>query len=103
MDMRVYYQKIRAKRASITDPYPVVVSHETADGGKEGTMTEVTPELAAKMIVDGTAQLATPGEAGKFRKRHADAKQAADDALAASRVQLTVVPKEVLDQLQRKA
>jgi hypothetical protein len=55
------------------------------------------------MTVDGTARLATPKEAGEFRQMQADAKQAANDALAASKVQLTVVPKQVLDQLQRKA
>jgi hypothetical protein len=103
MDMRVYYQKIREQRASIADPFPVIVSHETADGGKAGIMTEVMPELAAKMTVDGTARLATAAEAMEFRRMAADAKKAADDAIAASKVQLTVVPREVLEQLQRKA
>lgn len=103
MDLRIYYQKIREKRTTINEPFPVVVSCDTADGGKSGVLTEVTPELAAKMIVDGTARLATQEEAGKFRQRQTDAKREADDAMAASKVQLTVVPRQVLDQLQRKA
>jgi hypothetical protein len=98
----MYYQKIREQRATITEAFPVIVSHETAGGGKAGTMTEVTPDLAAKMIVDGTAQLATPKATGEFRQTQADAKQAADDEVAASKVQLTVVPREVLEQLQKK-
>lgn len=102
MDLRMYYKKIREKRATIADQFPVIVSNETADGGKGGIMTEVSPELAAKMLVDGTAHLASPKETGEFRQKQADGKKAADDAMAASKVQLTVVPKHVLDQLQRK-
>lgn len=103
MDLRIYYQKIREKRASIAEPFPVMVSCDTPDGGKAGVMTEVTPELAAKMTIDGTARLASSDEEQKFRQRQAAAKKEIDDAITASKVQLTVVPKQVLDQLQRKA
>ena len=34
MDLRMYYQKIREKRASIADPFPVMVSNETAGRGQ---------------------------------------------------------------------
>ena len=102
MDLRIYYQKIREKRAGIAEPFPVVVSCDTPDGGKAGVMTEVTPDLAAKMAIDGTAKLVSPEEAQKFRQRQAAAKKLVDDAITASKVQLTVVPKQVLDQLQRK-
>ena len=37
MDLRLYYQKIRDMKATIPDEFPVVVSHETDDGGKEGS------------------------------------------------------------------
>src|SRR5690242_15334289 len=63
MDLKIYYQKVREKRASIAEAFPVVVSQETGDGGKDGVLTEVTPDLAAKMIVDGTAHLASAEEA----------------------------------------
>jgi hypothetical protein len=102
MDSRIYYQKIREKRAGISTPFPVVVSLATPDGGKAGTMTEVTPELAAKMAVDGTVRLANDQEAAKFRQELAQAKRAADEESAASKVQLTVVPQHILDQMQRK-
>jgi hypothetical protein len=63
MDLQLYYQKIREFAATIEEEFPVLVSRETADGGKNGTLTEVTAKLAAKMVVDGTARLAKPKEA----------------------------------------
>ena len=67
MDLRIYYQKIRDAQAKITDPCPVIVSRETPDGGKEGTLTEVPVGIAAKMVVDGAARLATTEETRTFR------------------------------------
>ena len=47
MDLRQYYQKIRDTKAKIADPFPVVESCETPDGGPAGRLTEVTAALAA--------------------------------------------------------
>jgi hypothetical protein len=102
MDLRVYYQKIRDERRQIADEFPIVVSHETPDGGRKGRMTEVTRDLAAKLLVDGTAHLASDTEAAEFRQRQADMRKAAQDELAASKVQLTVVPKEFLERAGKK-
>ena len=49
MDIRVYFQKIREIERNIQDPYVVVVSLETPEGGKPGRATEVTREAAAKL------------------------------------------------------
>jgi len=102
MDLRIYYQKIRDKRAEITDEFPIVVSEETQDGGQGGTLTEVSSDLAAKMLVDGTAHLATADEATQFRDKHAKLRKAAEDERAASKVQVTLIPKEFLEQVRRK-
>jgi len=59
MDLRVYYQKIRDIESKIPGQYAVVVSLPTPDGGKAGTITEVSRRVAAKMVVDGTAKLAS--------------------------------------------
>jgi hypothetical protein len=69
VDVRNYYQKIREIDAKLTDPFIVIVSLETGDGGKAGTQTEVSRSLAAKMIVEGTARLATPEEKQGFHKQ----------------------------------
>jgi len=51
MDLKLYYQKVRDTASKIADPFPVVVSKETTDGGKDGIFTEVTRPIAAKMLV----------------------------------------------------
>jgi len=91
MDLKVYYQKLRQIEASLGEVYVVVVSQETPDGGRAGLRTEVPRATAARMIVEGGARLATAEEAGEYREKVAEAKQAADQAAAANRVQLTVI------------
>ena len=91
MDMRAFYQRIRDAAAVIEDPFPIVISLATGDGGKAGTPTEVMRQLAAKMMVEGSARLANQAEAQQFREGQAEAKRLADQAAAAARVQLTVL------------
>ncbi len=66
MDLRAYYQKIRKLEADLPGPFVVVVSRETADGGKPGVMTEAPRGLAAKLIVDERATLASPEQTAEF-------------------------------------
>jgi hypothetical protein len=100
MDLRAFYQKIRDAAAAIEQPFPVVVSLATADGGKEGMPIEVTRQVAAKMMVEGSARLANREEAQQFRERQAEAKRLADQAAAAARVQLTVLTTDDLNRLK---
>ena len=80
MDLRAYYQKIRETEEKLVDQFPVVVSCETQDGGRNGVCTEVSRSLAAKMLVEGAVREATADELRNFRKALADAKGAAEDA-----------------------
>ncbi len=100
MNVRVYYQKIREAEAGITAAYPIVVSRETADGGKAGVLTEVPRRVAAKLLVEGLASLASREDADEFRSKQAQAKHALDEAAAASRVQLTVVSTAELERMK---
>ena len=100
MDLRLYYQKIRDMESKITEAFPVVVGIETADGGKPGGLTEVTPGIAARMVVEGSARLATAPEAKAFRAAQAEAKRVADQAAAAAKVQFTVVSTTELNNLK---
>ena len=77
MDLKVYYQKIRDNEADIKESFPIVVSLETADGGKAGAFTEVPRAVAAKLMADGMARLASKEEAAAFRADRAKAKKAA--------------------------
>ncbi len=91
MDLKKYYERIREVRNTIDEEFPVVVSLETADGGKAGRLTEVTGDVAARMVAEDRARLAGPEEAAAFRQAKAEAKKAADQAAAASRVHVTVL------------
>ncbi len=100
MDLKRYYQKIRDVESTILEPFAVVVSLETPDGGKAGAVTEVPPRVAARMIVDGSARLASVEEVQRLRQAQAEALQAAEQAEAAGRVQLTVVSTDELNRLR---
>ena len=102
MDLTAFYQKIRDAALAIEEPFPIVMSMATAAGGRGGTPIEVTRQVAAKMIVEGTAQLANPAEAQEFRERQAETKRQSDEAAAAARVQLTVVTTAELDRVGRR-
>ncbi|MGE5569009.1 MAG: hypothetical protein ACM3S5_08235 [Rhodospirillales bacterium] len=91
MNIKVYYQKVSELEATLEEPHVVVVSEETPDGGRAGVKTEVTRRLAAEMVVQGTARLATAEEAKAFREERAEASRAAAQAAAAKRMQITVI------------
>jgi hypothetical protein len=67
MDLRAYYLTIRRIEAELKEDSVVIVSLETSDVGKAGTRTEVPRPLAARLIVDGKAALASPEDAAEFR------------------------------------
>ena len=100
MDLRVYYQKIREVEAKIDDEFPVVMSRETGDGGREGTLTEVPRRIAAKMIVEGTAQVVSPEQKQAFLDAQAEARRLANQLAAASQMRLTVLSSSELDKLK---
>ena len=64
MDLRVYFQKLRSIEANIPTSYVVVVSQETPDGGRAGVQTEVRREMAARLVIEGRARLASEEEMG---------------------------------------
>ena len=77
---------------SLSEPSAVMVSKETPDGGKAGVRTEVSREVAARMIVEGRASVASPEEASEFYRLKSEAKRMADQEAVANRMQVTVVP-----------
>lgn len=91
MDLKLYYQKVRNTEAEIAEAFPVVASKETQDGGKDGRFAEVTRAIAAKMIVEGSARLATAEEAKTYRDAQAEAWLIAEQEAEAAKVQFTVV------------
>jgi hypothetical protein len=92
MNLKLYFQKIREFESSIVEPFVVLMSHETSDGGKEGLLTEVPKAVAAKMIADGRGDLASEEAAREFQERKAQAKREAEAEATANRMQVTLVP-----------
>lgn len=103
MDLRLFYEKVRETETAIAEEFPVIVSKATGDGGKDGTMTEVPRRLAAKMVVDGCARLATPEELAAYLDGLAEARRQAEQVLAASRLQISVLSTRELEQLKADA
>ncbi|HOK47374.1 MAG TPA: hypothetical protein PLA43_18880 [Bryobacteraceae bacterium] len=100
MNLKVYYQKVSELEATLEEPFVVVVSKETPDGGRAGVKTEVTRRVAAELVVQGTARLATAEETKAFRQEQAEASRAAAQAAAAKRMQITVISEAELRALK---
>ena len=101
MNLRTYYEKIREFERQIEGECAVVVSLETPDGGKPGQKTEAPKRVAAKMVVDGSARLATVKEATAFRDAQAEAAAKVERDAAAARVQVTLVAAPELEAIRR--
>lgn len=95
MDVRGTYRKIRQIESTITDEFVVVSSLSTADGGREGVLTQVSRYIAAKLVVDGRARLATAEEAEAFHQKAAQAHEVAQEAQGA-KVQISVLSEQDL-------
>ena len=103
MDLQVYYQKVRETEELIPDEFTVIVSLKTGDGGKEGTQTEVPRRLAARMVADNLARLATGEELAAHRAAMAELKRQAEQTAAATRLQISVLSTRELEQLRADA
>jgi S-adenosylmethionine hydrolase len=95
MDLRAYYKKLREVEGQLPNPFVVMVSIETPDGGKAGVLTEVPRRTAAKQIVEDRARIASAEESETFHLRNQEARQAAEQALAVSKMQFVVVPAKI--------
>lgn len=91
MDLKVYYSKLRATEASIAEADAVVVSLATPDGGGAGVRSEVRRAVAARLVVEQRARLATPEEAEAYRQEMREAQRVAEQKAAAERMRITVL------------
>ncbi len=91
MDLRMFYQKLRKIEQEIAEPHVVVVSNETPDGGRAGQKSEVSRNLAARLVVEGKARLASPEEGAEYRNLVDQARQDAEQRALAQKIQVNVV------------
>jgi hypothetical protein len=92
MDLKAYYKKLREVEAQLPGPFVLLFSLETPEGGKAGVLTEVDRRTAAKQIIENRARVASAEESKSFELRNDEARVAAEQALAVSRMQFVVVP-----------
>jgi hypothetical protein len=86
MNLRDFYANVRNTLATIDDPFVVLVSKTTPDGGRAGVMTLVKRETAARLIVEDRARLATDEESASY---FSDQKTRRDQAEAERRFNTT--------------
>jgi len=103
MNLRTYYQKIRDIEQALVEPFIVLESIETADGGKGGLLTDVPKPLAAKMIADGRARLAAEQAVREFHEKKAEPKRTADHETMTNKMQMMLVPAAELTKTKRTA
>jgi hypothetical protein len=99
MDVKTYYQRIRDTEATIPTPFAVVISLATDDGGRKGVLVEVPRHLAAKMAVEGSAELASAEQAMEFRQSQQSACKAVQEAVAAAKMEFSMVSSDELKRL----
>jgi len=103
MDLKSYYRKVREIEASIEGAFPVIKSLATEDGGNAGQLTEVTRAIAARMVNDGIAELASAEEVGDFRRRNDEALKQEEQRRRAAEIQFTILSEADLRTLQGAA
>jgi hypothetical protein len=91
MDVKQYYRKIQEIENGLTEEFPFVVSAETSDGGKPGVINEVSRSLAAKLIAEGRAVLATSAQKKEHLERQSALREQARKADIARRLQVAIV------------
>jgi hypothetical protein len=102
MNLRAFYQKIREIEETIDGSFAVVVSRETSDGGKAGVVSEVPRFVAARMVVEERAQLATAEQAAAYHKRTAAEAERAAQERDRARLQVAVFSNAELEQIRKR-
>jgi hypothetical protein len=103
MDLRSYYRKVRDAETTLTGEHIVMVSLETSEGGKPGVLTEVPRTIAAKLIAEMRARVATDDESLEFHETHREAREASEQEEAAKRVQVMVIPSHELKKQRERS
>jgi vacuolar-type H+-ATPase subunit F/Vma7 len=100
MEITAFYKKVREVEATIKEREVLIVSLATGDGGREGVRSEVTRTVAAKLIAEGRARLATFDEIKEYREKAAEALRAAEQLAASKRMQIAVLTEADLKALK---
>ena len=98
MNLRDFYANVRNTIATLDDPFVVLVSKVTQDGGKAGVMTLAKREIAARLIVQDRARLATEEETTTYFSDEKAKRDQADAERRFNSIRLGFNSGEVLEQ-----
>ena len=101
MDLKGYYRKIRDAEARLGEEFPILRSLATEEGGRAGRLVEVTRAVAARMIVDGIAELAGTDEAAEFRAGVEKAREKEQERRRAEQIQFTILAERDIESLRK--
>jgi hypothetical protein len=91
MDVRQFYKKIREVQGGIEEAFVFVTSLETSDGGRPGLVSEVSRELAARLLVESRVTRSLQAEIDAYRRTQQDARKAAERAELAKTIQVALI------------
>lgn len=92
----MYFRKLEETERELARPHVFVVSEPTPDGGKAGVISEVSRSIAAKLIAEGRARLATDSQEQDYRAAKERARAAIEQERLANRVHVTVLSENEL-------
>jgi hypothetical protein len=91
MDLKQYFKKIKDTEETIEEQYPLIVSLETSDGGKPGTVVEVSRAEAAKAIAENRAVLASKEQKTAYSMQETARRKSAEKAELSRRLQIAII------------
>ncbi len=91
MNLTKYYDQVKKIRQDIKEPFVFLTSLATPNGGKEGCVSEAPADLAARMITDGVARLATADEIDSYQTEAEANRLAAKEEQLRNRLRITLV------------
>jgi hypothetical protein len=93
MEVKTYYRKLRDIEATLPNEV-ILISKETAEGGRAGRFTEAPRAVAARLIVEGVAEQATEADAESYRERVRQDHSDETRRRAAASIQVNVITEE---------
>lgn len=103
MDSREFFRRARSKAATIAEPFVVVVSKETGDGGVAGVMTYASRDIAARLVVKDYAELATKEQSEAYFAQDKRVREEFEAEKWRNRVQVAVIRDEEVAKLTPQA
>ncbi|MCW5963461.1 MAG: hypothetical protein KIT83_05435 [Bryobacterales bacterium] len=91
MNLRNYYENVKKIREGLSGQYVYLTSLATPNGGKEGCVSEVPVEVAARMIADGVARKSEVDEILGYQLEAESLRAAAQEDQLRNRLRITLV------------